>query len=104
MWWTYLVAIPAAVLLANGVPHFTQGVAGKRFPTLFSGGPGTEDTPLRNVLWGGGNLVAGGWLLSLLVPSLSDPLLVIELVAVWLAFSALLGTAFGDPARFSRRK
>jgi hypothetical protein len=103
MWWHYLVAIPAALLIANGVPHFTQGVAGKRFPTAFSGGPGTEDTPLRNVLWGGGNLIVGGWLLSLIASSLADPLLVIELIVVWLGFSALLATAFGNPERFKRK-
>jgi hypothetical protein len=45
---------PPALLLVNGVPHFVQGLSGKRFPTPFSGGAGTEDAPARNVLWGAG--------------------------------------------------
>lgn len=59
-WWYLPVAIPAAAFLVNGVPHFVKGVSGEEFPTPFSGGAGTLDTPVRNVLWGAGNLVIGG--------------------------------------------
>ena len=63
VWWFYLVAIPTALLLSNGIPHFVQGMSGNRFPSPFSGGPGTGDEPWRNVLWGASNLVIGGVLL-----------------------------------------
>lgn len=103
-WWHFLVGIPAALLLANGVPHFVNGVSGRRFPTAFSGGPGTEDTPLTNVLWGGGNLIVGGILLWLIAPGLGNIWLVVELLALWLAGSALLGQAFGNPEQFNMRR
>jgi dolichol kinase len=103
-WWFYLVAIFAAALLVNGVPHFAEGVAGRRFPTPFSGGPGTLDSAARNVLWGSGNLIAGGVLLWVIRAGLSDPVLVIELVAVGVAFATLIGHSFAHPERFGRRK
>jgi len=85
MWWYYLVAVPAALFLVNGIPHFTKGVAGRSFPTPFVGGPPRLDTPVNNVLWGGANLVVGGVLLWVIAPGLGDWLLVAELVAVGLA-------------------
>jgi hypothetical protein len=103
-WWYYLVAIFAALLLVNGVPHFTNGVSGRKFPTAFSGGPGTEDTPLNNVVWGGSNLVVGGALLWLIRDGLGDIVLVAEMVVIGFAFACLLGTAFGNPERFSMRR
>ena len=102
LWWQFLLAIPAAALLANGVPHFVQGGSGKSFPTPFSGGPGTLDSAARNVLWGAANLIAGGVLLWLIRAGLSDPVLVVELLAVAVAYSAILGHAFAHPERFGR--
>jgi len=104
MWWYYLVAIPAALLLTNGIPHFTQGVAGKRFPTPFVGGPPKLDSASNNVLWGGGNLIAGGLLLWLISPGLGDWLLVVELLAVAMAGATLLAHVFEHPERFGRRR
>lgn len=92
-WWFYLVAIPAVAFLVNGIPLYVHGIAGKRFPTPFSGGAGTLDSPVRNVLWGGGNLIVGGVLLWLIWPGLSDLPLVIELVALAVVLGCLLGTA-----------
>ena len=103
-WWFYLVAIFAAAFLVNGVPHFTNGISGRRFPSPWSGGPGTEDSAVRNVFWGGGNLIVGGILLWLIRDGLGNIVLVIEMAVVGLAFAALLGMAFGDPARFGRKK
>ena len=103
IWWFYLVAIPAAFLLVNGVPHFTQGIAGKRFTTPFSGGPGTEDTPIANVLWGSSNFIVGGILLWLIREGLSDVWMVAELVVFGVAGATLLGMAFGNPERFGWR-
>ncbi len=103
-WWFYVVAIFAAAFLVNGVPHFTNGISGRQFPTPFSGGPGTLDSAVRNVLWGSGNLIVGGLLLWVIRSGLGDLVLIVELLAVAVGFGALLGMAFADPARFGRRR
>ncbi len=103
-WWFYLVAIPTALLLTNGIPHFTQGIAGKKFPSPRSGGPGTEDTALFNVLWGGGNLIVGAILLWVIRDGLGDLWLIVEMVVIGMIFASLLGMAFGNPERFGRRR
>jgi len=90
-WWFYLVAIPAVAFSVNGIPHYVHGIAGKKFPTPFSGGAGTLDGPVRNVLWGGGNLIVGGVLLWLISPGFGDWMLVAELVLLALLLGALLG-------------
>jgi hypothetical protein len=90
-WWFYLVAIPAAAFGVNGIPHYVHGIAGKQFPTPFSGGAGTLDSPVRNVFWGGGNLIVGGLLLWLISPGFGDWMLVSELVVLALLLGALLG-------------
>lgn len=97
-WWHYIVAIPAVAFTVNGIPHYVFGIAGKRFPTPFSGGAGTLDSPVRNALWGGTNLIIGGLLLWLIWPGLSDVTLIAEVVALAL----LLGCALG--ALLSREK
>ncbi|HET8883492.1 MAG TPA: hypothetical protein VFM56_15070 [Solimonas sp.] len=55
----------AGALLVNGVPHFVNGVSGRRFPTPFATPPGRgESTARTNVLWGALNFAAGyglGW-------------------------------------------
>lgn len=103
-WWFYLVAALAAVLLANGIPHLVNGMSGRRFPSPFSGGPGTEDEPWRNVLWGAGNLVVGGLLLGLIRDGLVNAVLVAEMVVIAVIYAAVLGHAFGHPERFGRRR
>lgn len=103
-WWYYVVAIFVAFLLVNGVPHFTNGVSGRKFPTAFSGGPGTEDSALTNVIWGGSNLIVGGVLLWLIRDGLSELVLVIEMVVVGFAVACGLGYAFGNPERFRRKR
>lgn len=103
-WWFYLVAIFAPLFLVNGTPHFVQGLSGNRFPSPFSGGPGTGDEPWRNVLWGAGNLIVGGLLLWLVRDGLSNPVLVIEMLVVGVAGGALLGHMFGHPERFGRKR
>lgn len=104
VWWFYLVAIPTALLLSNGTPHFVQGMSGNRFPSPFSGGPGTGDEPWRNVLWGAGNLVVGGVLLWVIRDGLSDVWLIVELLVIGIAYATVLGHAFGHPERFGRKK
>lgn len=92
-WWYYLVAIPATAFLVNGIPHYVHGIAGKQFPTPFSGGAGTLDSPVRNVLWGGGNLIVGGVLLWLIWPGITDLPLVIELVVLAIVLGCVLAKA-----------
>jgi hypothetical protein len=33
VWYDYLAYIFAGFFLANGVPHFVQGISGKKFPS-----------------------------------------------------------------------
>jgi hypothetical protein len=59
-WYTYLAYIFAGFFLANGVPHFVQGISGKRFPSPFASPPGRgESPPPVNVLWGLANFFIG---------------------------------------------
>ena len=56
-WYAYLAYFAAGALLANGVPHFVNGISGKRFQSPFAWPPGVgESPPLVNVLWGAGQL------------------------------------------------
>ena len=60
----YLAHFAAGVFLANGVPHFVNGVSGRAFPTPFATPPGRgKSPPLVNTLWGWFNFVAGFCLL-----------------------------------------
>lgn len=102
MWWHYLVAVPAALFLVNGIPHFTQGLAGKPFPSPFVGGPPRLDSPRNNVIWGAGNLIVGGLLLWLIRDGLGEFWLVLELLVFGTGFAALIATFFGNPERFGR--
>jgi hypothetical protein len=102
VWWFYLVAIFAAALLVNGVPHFVNGISGREFPTPFSGGAGTLDSAARNVLWGSGNFIVGGFLLWLIRDGLGNPVLVIELLVVGVAVATFSGHVFAHPERFRR--
>jgi hypothetical protein len=103
-WWFYVVAIPAAALLVNGVPHFVNGISGREFPSPFSGGPGTLDSALRNVFWGAGNLIVGGLLLCIIRDGLANWLLVAELLVVGVAGAAFVGMAFAHPEKYGRRR
>ena len=103
-WWFYVAAFFASLLVVNGIPHFVQGLSGNRFPSPFSGGPGTGDEPWRNVLWGAFNLILGGVLLWLIRDGLSNIVLVIEMVVIGTAYGTLLGHAFGHPERFGRKR
>jgi hypothetical protein len=52
-WYAYLAYFAAGALLANGVPHFVNGISGKRFQSPFASPPGVgESHPLVNVIWG----------------------------------------------------
>lgn len=69
-WYFYALEFLSGLFLANGVPHFVQGVSGTPFQSPFAKPPGVgESSPLVNVLWGFGNLVAGALLLHFFWPS-----------------------------------
>ncbi len=56
----YIAYFLGGAFLVNAVPHFTNGVSGRRFPSPFASRPGRgESSPLVNVLWGTLNLVIG---------------------------------------------
>ena len=57
-WYHYVSYFFGGAFLANFVPHFTNGISGRRFPSPFASPPGQgESSALINVLWGLLNLV-----------------------------------------------
>ncbi len=59
-WQTYICYFFAGVFLVNSVPHFTNGVSGRWFPTIFSSLLGKkQSSPTVNVLYGTFNLAIG---------------------------------------------
>ncbi len=59
-WYVYLAYFFAGVFLANGIPHFTQGVSGSRFQSPFASPPGVgESSAMVNAVWGLANIAAG---------------------------------------------
>lgn len=59
-WYTYLAYFFAGAFLANGVPHFVHGIAGKKFQSPFASPPAVgESSPLVNVIWGLVNFIIG---------------------------------------------
>jgi hypothetical protein len=81
-WYFYLLEFLSGAFLANGVPHFVQGIRGEPFQSPFAKPPGVgESSPLSNVLWGFGNLVVGVLLLHFFWPKDG-------VVAGWIAFGA----------------
>ena len=59
-WCVYLARFCAGLVLANGVPHFVNGISGRRFPSPFASPPGRgESSPLVNVVWGMINFLIG---------------------------------------------
>lgn len=68
-WHIYLPELLSGAMLANGIPHFVQGVSGNPFQSPFAKPPGVgESSPLSNVLWGFANLLAGALLLHFCWP------------------------------------
>ncbi|MBE0418302.1 MAG: hypothetical protein IBX63_11105 [Coriobacteriia bacterium] len=49
---TALSRVLTGALLANGIPHFVNGVSGRAFPTPFASPPAVGlSSPLVNVIW-----------------------------------------------------
>jgi|ERR1700728_1208207 hypothetical protein len=59
-WYHYISYFFGGAFLANSVPHFTNGVSGRSFPSPFAHPPGQGmSPPWVNVLWGLFNLLIG---------------------------------------------
>jgi len=57
-WYVYVAYFFGGAFLGNFIPHFVNGISGRKFPTPFSKPPGKGlSSPLVNVLWGVLNLV-----------------------------------------------
>jgi hypothetical protein len=97
-WYVYVLQFFSGALLANGVPHFVQGVSGHWFQTPFASPPGVgESSPVVNVLWGFLNLAVGFVLIFAFAPKGSDVIAEWGLVGLG-AFVMALALAF----RFGR--
>ncbi|HEV2561006.1 MAG TPA: hypothetical protein VGT78_02590 [Rhizomicrobium sp.] len=82
----YLLHFLAGAILANGVPHFVHGISGEKFQSPFAHPPGKGlSSPLVNVLWGFGNLVAG----TALLMAYAGPRGLIDFTAVGLGALAM---------------
>ncbi|WP_155889290.1 hypothetical protein [Cucumibacter marinus] len=90
--WAWAVAVLGIAGLVNGIPHTIAGYLVLRFPTPFSGGPGTLSGPVVNMAWGLFNLGAGLALLGLVRQRLSDGRF--RLVLIVLAFVLAFVTAW----------
>jgi len=59
-WYHYVALFFAGAFLANTVPHFTNGISGRPFPSPFASPPGQGmSSPVVNVLWGSFNVIVG---------------------------------------------
>ena len=98
-WYIYVLQFVSGLLLANGVPHFVQGISGQRFPTPFASPPRVgESSSVTNVLWGFGNLAVGFAVLWSFSPKGSD--VVLEWIAVGLGVlvaAVILARHFAQP-------
>lgn len=59
-WYVYPAYIMGGLFLANGIPHFVNGISGSNFQSPFASPPGVgESSPIVNVIWGFANFVIG---------------------------------------------
>ncbi len=92
-WYDYVAHFFAGAFLANGVPHFVQGICGNKFQTPFAKPPGVgESSAIVNVLWGWFNFMVGLGTLRYIFPPLPPPVggmaataLGALVMALWLA-------------------
>ena len=96
-WYYYLTHFIAGAILANGVPHFVQGVCGNKFQTPFASPPGIgESSAIVNVVWGWLNFLVGIGLLRFFMPPLPPPPAVSAATMLGVLLSALfLARHFG---------
>lgn len=59
-WYHYLAYFFGGAFWVNAVPHFTNGVSGRAFPSPFASPPGQgESSAIVNVAWGAFNILIG---------------------------------------------
>ena len=97
-WYVYLLQFVSGLFLANGVPHFVQGISGHWFQTPFATPRGVgESSPVINVVWGFANFVIGLALLWSFEPKGAD------VIAQWIAVGlGVLLAAVGLAYRFGQ--
>jgi len=60
MWYFYLAYFIAGFFLVNGVPHFVNGISGRKFQSPFAKPPAVgESSAVVNVIWGLVNFAIG---------------------------------------------
>ncbi len=68
-WYFYLLEFLSGAFVANGVPHFVQGISGSPFQSPFAKPSGVgESSPVVNVVWGFANFVGGALLVHVFWP------------------------------------
>lgn len=101
-WYIAVAHFFAGAFLSNGVPHFVNGISGRRFPTPFASPPGVGlSSATLNVAWGFANFVIGSALLAGIGGPSSGPddwfdALIVGAGA--LAMALILSQAFGRRA------
>jgi hypothetical protein len=94
-WYDYLAHFIAGAFLANGVPHFVQGICGNTFQTPFAKPRGVgESSALVNVAWGWFNFIVGGALLRFFLPPLPPPATSLTTLLGVLVMALLLSNHF----------
>ncbi len=96
----YFAVFFAGVFLCNSIPHLCSGLQGLPFPTPFAKPRGVGDSsPLVNFLWGGFNLLVGGYLLARHPVSVAPDPAFAALVAGALAIGCYLSVHFAKVRR-----
>ncbi|THD47356.1 MAG: hypothetical protein E7774_04960 [Bradyrhizobium sp.] len=97
-WYIYVLQFVAGLFLANGLPHFVQGISGNGFPTPFATPPGRGlSSPVVNVVWGFLNLAVGFALLWNFSPKGADVAAQWALVGLGILLMAItLAVQFGN--------
>jgi hypothetical protein len=96
-WYHYPSYFFGGAFLANGIPHFVNGVSGRPFQSPFANPPGVGlSSALVNVLWGFSNLVIAYLLLAKVGSfELRRPRHALVAGLGALAMSVMLARAFG---------
>ena len=97
-WYQYVAYFFGGAFMANAIPHFSNGISGRSFPTPFAHPPGKGlSPPTINVLWGAFNAVVG-YLLVFRVGyfAVHDTQNVLLVGAGALVMGVMLSQAFGQ--------
>ncbi len=103
----YVLFFLAGALLANGAPHFVQGISGHKFQTPFARFYGQKESPaIVNVIWGWQNFAVGAWLLHAFSPVRMPPATEPCITAAFgaLAMAVFLAWEFGMVGKKVKRR